>query len=110
MLTSFCTNKPAMLALERVEIAPVISADTATRETSADLLGEICDKTPICVPKDPIFAKPHSAYVAMTTDRGESDWYAGSVVSRIKAKNSFCNSILAACLGLSASSLQDVPQ
>ncbi len=50
-----------MLAELKVEIAPVMSADTATRETSADLLGEIWDNTPIWVPRDPIFAKPHRA-------------------------------------------------
>jgi hypothetical protein len=70
-------------------MAPVISADTATRETSADLPGEIWDNTPICVPKDPMFAKPQSAYVAMIVERGESDAYAGSVVSSRNATNSF---------------------
>jgi len=88
--TSFCTNSPAILALDKVEMAPVMSAEKATRETSADLPGEIWDKTPICVPSDPIFANPHSAYVAMIVDRGESPAYAGSVVSSKKATNSFC--------------------
>ena len=54
-------------------MAPVISAEKATRDTSADLLGDIWDKTPIWVPRDPMFAKPHSAYVAMIVDRGERD-------------------------------------
>jgi hypothetical protein len=66
-----------------------MSAETATRETSADLLGEICDNTPICVPKDPKFAKPQSAYVAMILDLGDSVAYTGSVFSIVYATNSF---------------------
>lgn len=79
-----------MLALDKVEMAPVISAEKATRDTSAALLGDIWDKTPICVPREPMLAKPHSAYVAMILDRGESDSYTGSEVSMMKATNSFC--------------------
>ena len=73
------TSKPAMLALVKVLKAPAMSAESAKRLTSPAREGAIWDKTPICVPKDPMFAKPHRAYVAMRRDRKERSAYDGSV-------------------------------
>lgn len=51
-------NIPAILADVRVEMMPDTSADMATLETSPERLGAIWDKTPICVPREPILPKP----------------------------------------------------
>ena len=47
-----------MLALVNVDSAPLISALNASLLTSPALPGAICDNTPICVPREPILAKP----------------------------------------------------
>ena len=52
-------NIPAILADVRVEMMPDTSADMATLETSPERLGAIWDKTPICVPSEPILPKPY---------------------------------------------------
>lgn len=72
------TSSPATLALVSVEMAPLISALSATRDTSPLRPGDICDSTPICVPREPMLAKPHSAYVAMRRERGDRAAYIGS--------------------------------
>lgn len=54
-------NRPAILAELSVLKIPVMSALTATLETSPDLAGEICESTPICVPREPMLPKPHRA-------------------------------------------------
>lgn len=65
------TNKPAMLALLKVLRAPVNMALIATRDTSPLRCGASWDKTPIWLPREPMLAKPHRAYVAMRRERGD---------------------------------------
>ena len=60
-----------MFALVNVLMAPVMSAERASRDTSPERAGEICDRTPIWVPREPMLAKPQSAYVAIRRERGE---------------------------------------
>ena len=73
------TSKPAILALVRVLNAPEINAEMASLLTSPLRLGAIWESTPICVPNEPMLAKPQSAYVAMRRERGERSAYDGSV-------------------------------
>ena len=58
---SFVIRRPAIVALVKVLIAPVIMALTATRETSPDRLGASCASTPIWLPREPMLANPQSA-------------------------------------------------
>ena len=57
----FWTTRPAMDAEESVAKMPVNKADMATRDTSPLRPGEISDRTPIWVPRDPKLPKPHTA-------------------------------------------------
>lgn len=61
----------------------------ANRETSPDRPGAICDKTPICVPSDPMLPKPQRAYVAISRERGARSAYMASLVKAVNATNSF---------------------
>jgi hypothetical protein len=85
----FCTTNPATLALLNVLNMPVISADTASRDTSPPLLGAIWLSTAICVPSEPMLPKPHRLYVAMSFERGERSAYIGLFVKASYATNSF---------------------
>jgi hypothetical protein len=68
---SSSTNKPAIAALLSVLKIPVISALTANPATSPVLPGAICESTPICVPREPMFPKPQRLYVAMSFERSD---------------------------------------
>lgn len=58
---SLVTSMPAMLALDRVLRMPVMSAETARRLTSPEREGEIWERTPIWVPREPMLPKPQRA-------------------------------------------------
>ena len=47
-----------MLADVNVDSTPENKADNATRETSPARDGAICERTPICVPKEPKLPNP----------------------------------------------------
>jgi len=49
---------PATLADVSVAKTPENKAETASFETSPARPGEICERTPIWVPREPIFPKP----------------------------------------------------
>ena len=66
----FVTTNPATEALVKVDITPEIRAEMASLETSPALEGASCPKIPIWIPKEPMFPKPQTAYVAMSLDRG----------------------------------------
>jgi hypothetical protein len=52
-----------MLADVKVESTPENKALRATRETSPAREGAICERTPICVPKEPKLPKPVYSYM-----------------------------------------------
>jgi hypothetical protein len=51
-----------MLADVKVDSTPENKALRATRETSPAREGAICERTPICVPKEPKLPKPVYSY------------------------------------------------
>lgn len=71
---------PAIAALVSVLTTPLMSELSATLATRPPLPGASCDSTPIWMPTDEMLPKPHSAYVAMSRERGERSAYAGSEV------------------------------
>jgi hypothetical protein len=51
---------------------PVMRAEGARRTISPDLFGAMAVMTPMLIPTEPMFPKPHNAYEAMVNARGES--------------------------------------
>jgi hypothetical protein len=49
-----------MLAEVRVDRTPQKKAEIETLTTSPERLGEICDRTPIWIPREPMLPKPYN--------------------------------------------------
>ena len=68
-------NIPAMLAEVKVANTPEIRAEMATFAIRPARFGARAESTPIWIPTEEIFPKPHTAYVAMSSERGERPRY-----------------------------------
>ena len=60
---------PAIQAVMKHAMVPATNARNATLAKSDLLFGARTLKPPICTPIDPILANPHSAYVAIVSER-----------------------------------------
>lgn len=59
-------SMPATDAEVRVQSTPEMNAEMETLTTSPERLGEICDKTPIWIPREPILPKPYCLLLAFS--------------------------------------------
>lgn len=60
---------PATQAVMKQASVPAIKARSATRDSNSLLLGASTEMPPICTPIDAKLAKPHKAYVQITSER-----------------------------------------